>query len=209
MVVGRSRGGAPLAGDSTRFDEDGANHFGFRFDAPRVEFRDAGGARRVAQAARSDLDGRRCPFVAHIRKVNPRDAPTDHAGETATAALPVVRRGIPWGRPFDEDPDGERGLLFLGYYTSIEHTFGALTAGWMNQPDAPEGGTTGWDLLARQNERFGSPRMARFPGAHGVGVVETRGTWVTPTGGGFFFAPSVATLGALARANPLPPRPAR
>jgi Dyp-type peroxidase family len=152
----------------------------------------------------NDLDGVRCPLFAHVRKVNPRNAPTDLVGESATLALQPFRRGIPYGPPYTEGAeDDDRGMLFLAYATSIRDSFGALSVGWMNRPDAPEQGRYGWDLLTGQNERPDEPRFGRL---HDDTKLTTRERWVEPTGGGFFFVPSRTLLGKLARGQALEPR---
>lgn len=81
----------------------------------------------------ADVSGHLCPRFAHVRKVNPRDLPTDQGGAFhQTLTFQVLRRGITWGDPFPReegvaDPaDGQRGLLFLCYQTSIRRQFEVL-----------------------------------------------------------------------------------
>jgi Dyp-type peroxidase family len=68
----------------------------------------------------NDQDGERTPPCAHIRKQNPR---TDDGDDTRR----ILRRGIPYGRPFPEDgkedPVAERGLLFNAFMTDIAKQF--------------------------------------------------------------------------------------
>ena len=68
----------------------------------------------------------------------------------------------------------------------------------MNNPAAPELADEGHDLLVGQNPD-GGPRTARLRDAHGqtIATLTARDRWVIPTGGGFFFAPSVAFLQSL------------
>jgi deferrochelatase/peroxidase EfeB len=111
----------------------------------------------------------------------------------------MLRRGIPWGPPFPSTPaeqerdDGQRGLLFLSYQTSITEQFETLNSSWMNRAAGPEG-AAGHDLLVGQaRERIGELRANG--GRH---TIRTTARWVIPTGGGYFFAPSLSMLARLA-----------
>ena len=146
----------------------------------------------------ADPSGMRCPQAAHIRKVNPRDLATDQGGPDVTLTTQVLRRGIPWGARYQagEAPEAaDRGLLFMGWQTSIEDQFELLNSKWMNRKRAPEG-TAGHDLLVgqaavRRCELFGSDGRTE--------AVEATGeTWIVPTGGGYFFGPSLSALRTLA-----------
>ena len=81
-----------------------------------------------------DLDGRRCPLGAHIRRSNPRDA---LGFETAlTFRHRMIRRGMPYGDPLPKgvmDDDGaERGLVFVSFQASISRQFEAVQIQWLN-----------------------------------------------------------------------------
>jgi Dyp-type peroxidase family len=203
MLIGRWRSGAPLlrtpAGDNQALGANGraTNAFGF------ATGEDPGDGFPPGQA---DVGGLVCPKAAHIRKVNPRDLPTDQGPPPNTLAHRILRRGIPFGPPLPfgatEDPDGqERGLLFLGYQASISAQFEFLAATWMNdasKPDPfPRPDGVGIDLVVGQNnvtaggERFClvGPAQQRVTTA-GQAV----SSWVIPTGGGYFFAPSRSAL---------------
>ena len=171
MLVGRWPSGTPLvvSPDADRpYDQVNGNNFGFA----------------------CDLEGRRCPVIAHVRKVNPRHAPSDLGGASRALALQIFRRGIPWGSPYDERPSEDRGLLFLAYTTAIEERFGQLQR-WMNRDDAPEHGRRGVDLLTGQSR---GARAGHLPVGSGHVNVKTHRNWVIPTGGGFFFSPSLSLL---------------
>jgi Dyp-type peroxidase family len=111
-----------------------------------------------------------CPGNAHIRKVNPR-------GEfdlRERSKHRLLRRGITFGprsastpeRPVDDGV--ERGLLFLAYMTSIKYQFEFVMKFWANHRDFRAAGVGADALLS--------------------------GDWIEPTGGGYFFAPSVSAL---------------
>jgi Dyp-type peroxidase family len=191
MLVGRWKNGTPLTrspGHHERYDPLSDNHFAYAAEMPAVRVQSGRRVETVAGAP-ADLEGLRCPQFAHIRKVNPRDAPTDLGGEARTLALQIFRRGIPYS-----NGDTDRGLLFLAYTTAIKERFGRLNSVWMNRPDGPEHGLPGFDLVSGQNEtgkrRFGHLRDSRSREAE----VATDRSWVTTTGGGFFFSPSVSLL---------------
>ena len=215
MLVGRWPNGTALAVDPDQpegapmADRLRVNHFGYGNDAapirvcadPFVATEESVGKEdelRRVPGAPADLSGDRCPTFAHVRKVNPRDRVTDQGGPAITLRSQVLRRGITFGSRYEvtESPDNsERGLLFLAYQTSIEQQFELLSRKWMNRPNAPEA-SSGHDLLVGQEH---GTRTARFP-SPGLGTVEisTDRVWVVPTGGGYFFSPSVSVLEAIA-----------
>src|SRR5262249_54080470 len=128
-TVGRLPSGQPLmrplaAGGPSLEPMLALNHFNFATDVPALVLSD-GEHLAGAAADLSPIIGVRCPAWAHIRKVNPRDLGTNLGGEAETAAFQMLRRGIPFGPPYDrrrpDDPDNaeERGLLFLAYQRSI------------------------------------------------------------------------------------------
>lgn len=160
---------------------------------------------RSVQGAPRDDPGHRCPRFAHIRKVNPRDvAPTDKGGAEDTLQRAILRRGMTWGAPYPGDPaeqatdDGDRGLLFLAYQTRISKQFEVLNNDWMNGSDAPEG-NAGQDLLVGQRYAGGKgDRQATLLWDGTEVSLATDRHWVIPTGGGYFFTPSISTLRAFA-----------
>ena len=215
MLVGRWPNGTALAVDPDQPEEAPmadrlrVNHFGYGNDAapirvcadPFVATEESVGKEdelRRVPGAPADLSGDRCPTFAHVRKVNPRDRVTDQGGPAITLRSQMLRRGITFGSRYESSgsPDrSERGLLFLAYQTSIEQQFERLSRKWMNRTNAPEPGS-GHDLLVGQEH---GRRTATLP-SPGVGTVEisTERVWVVPTGGGYFFSPSVSALEAIA-----------
>ena len=123
-VVGRWRSGTPLA------------------QAPD---RDNRSARRAIEDNNftydDDPDGIKTPRFAHIRKVYPRDDRFDDNEHR------IIRRGIPFGRPFDpaggrgHGVDSDRGLLFLAYMASIENQFEFIQRVWANSGTFQQPGT--------------------------------------------------------------------
>jgi Dyp-type peroxidase family len=81
-----------------------------------------------------DRNGGRCPLGAHIRRSNPRDALP--GGDERTMRHRIIRRGMPYGPPYDAEPDAERGLAFVCFGASIESGFEFIQGNWLNDGDA-------------------------------------------------------------------------
>ncbi len=204
QLVGRWPDGSPLVRypdappDSTP-SEDEINYFRFGFSVPDTVLSDS----TAVKGAEGDMDGMRCPFHAHIRKINPRDRETDLGAETNTQNLRILRRGIPFGSPYDEAPeDDNRGLLFISYQTSIRDQFEQLQIDWANSITNPEPGhEEGFDMIIGQNGSVAAQRRRNVipKDAQGNPVeLSTLADWVVPTGGGYFYCPSMNSLRGLA-----------
>jgi Dyp-type peroxidase family len=159
----------------------------------------------------NDLHGHRTPIISHIRKVNTRDLATDIGGPSKTLRRRILRRGIPFGVPLDyarhESIAEDRGLLFLSYQACIEDQFEFLVTRWMNSitnptnAPSPGGHDSGFDLVVGQNP-LDRVRYAHIQTTMDSEIVEggitTKGLnildWVIPTGGGYFFSPSISSL---------------
>jgi Dyp-type peroxidase family len=143
-----------------------------------------------------DSDGLHVPRAAHIRKVNPRAA--NLPGGDASNRHRLIRRGIPYGPPFQdgESPYGgggpDRGLLFVCYQADIADGFEFVQQAWANAPGFQQDGD-GADPIVSQDR---DPRQFRLPQSAGAKELQFA-TWVTTTGGGYFFAPSMSTIALL------------
>jgi Dyp-type peroxidase family len=184
-LVGRWPSGAPLITSPDGDDPDQARRNDFVFEA-------------------GDPEGLRCPLSAHIRKVNPRDVTTEQGGANDTLARLFLRRGIAYGPPAAPEPwrvrrdDGvDRGLLFAAHMASIVGQFEFLPQHWTNDPLQPEGG--GHDPLIGQEDAGARRRFIEVPRASDGAPVRIRidREVVVPTGGGYFFAPSITALAAV------------
>ena len=206
-LVGRWPSGAPVnrvpREDNRDMGKDpfANNDFLFDSDTPPVQLR--GRELRDYPRAKADPVGITCPWAAHIRKVNTRDSSYDMGAREATYSHRVLRVGVPFGKPLadryadtDTDPErGNRGLLFLSIQTSIEGQFEFLQARWANDPSRPKmpGGN---DMVIGQNAAAadGVRRCTIFGSGLQQAEVRTPTQWVIPTGGGYFFVPSISAL---------------
>jgi Dyp-type peroxidase family len=189
MVVGRFEDGTPLALSQTDgFTPAKENNFTFE----------------------GDSDALKCPFQAHIRKVNPRgDVVRKFGGseEERERVRRITRRGIPYGsRPehpndfqtLDELPTGGVGLLFMCFQASIANQFAFIQASWANNESfvAPN---TGRDPVIGQAGAE-EPIQQAWPVQWGQAetMAASFGGFVTLKGGEYFFAPSIPFLKVLA-----------
>jgi deferrochelatase/peroxidase EfeB len=82
----------------------------------------------------ADPRGLRCPVGAHIRRCNPRGSFI--AGGDDSHKHRIVRRGLPYGPPYDpnQPDDGvERGLLGMFICVSIRDQFEFLISQWIKE----------------------------------------------------------------------------
>jgi Dyp-type peroxidase family len=207
-LVGRWPSGAPVSrlpdhdDEALGVDRLANNDFGFAADASLTPLAAVG--RGDWPPATADPLGLTCPLAAHIRKVNAREAPNDMGGRHASFDRRILRRALPFGPamtdPHADDPvEGNRGILFACYQTSIRDQFEFLSSAWSNNAKRPRS-PSGFDMIIGQNARPGAGRARSCTllgrDASSANLV-TMTDFVTATGGGYFFSPSISALEAV------------
>jgi Dyp-type peroxidase family len=195
LIVGRFEDGTPVTLANTPRSQEPQNDFNYVGDPSS-----------------------RCPFHAHIRKVNPRG--TGGAEPEAQERLHIMaRRGIPFQdvkRPLhpEELPEGETlaefdaavgpllptsgvGLLFMAYNRILGQQFKFTQQIWANNPAFPIPGTHGIDPVIGQGVNTpGDQKLAKVWDAPGQGSVNNApfSGFVKMRGGEYFFSPSLTFL---------------
>jgi Dyp-type peroxidase family len=221
-MVGRWKSGAPLAltpsQDDTTLGKDPTQNNNFDFSDDQTE--------------------RRCPFGAHIRKVNPRQdfAPQTNPNDptvqdTAVDPRRIMRQGIPFGPEVSAAEQSQmktledRGLMFVCYQTSIPFQFEFLQHTWADNPNFISPGavqkvhadgstvTVGFDPIIGQNTpqnppspqppdpQAGQPQprtadepIPNYPTGDVRSTLTIPQPFIVPTGGEYFFVPSISAL---------------
>ncbi|MDE2275564.1 MAG: Dyp-type peroxidase, partial [Burkholderiales bacterium] len=157
---------------------------------------------------RDDPDGARCPFHAHIRRVNPRPPPGLH--EPAGRRTPrIARRGMSYGPRYGAgraDAQAERGLVFMAYNASLAEQFEVLQ-GWLTGGNSSGAGSDPSDPFLgvpvngrRREYRFEVPGSDGQPRVVSL-ALDGSDAWlgdpdpiVRLAWGGYLFAPSMSAL---------------
>jgi arachidonate 15-lipoxygenase len=222
-LMGRWRNGVPLSLSSGTSGRRSAIHLGpgqpehmatWRlndFDYPDADHRF------------DDEDGMMCPAGAHIRRGNPRGSRMVQRSANATRL--IVRRGVPYGPPYDptvepprdrwtagfpgpdEPPSPERGLIGNFLCSSIGAQFEAIMYDWINigLQDPRITGTDDPIIGASTDGTFSIP----IPGQDPI-VLRHVPKLTTTRASAYLFVPSISAIRYLADgtlpATLVPPR---
>ena len=132
-------------------------------------------------------------------QMNPRDQGTDVGPASVTLTRIPLRRGLPFGKPYDlsiksgrDTQRGDRGLMFISYQTSIVDQFEFILSNWANHSDKPNNSPEGHDPILGRPIGGGQAIFEFSDGTPVRCLLDPR--WVISTGGGYFFAPSISAL---------------
>jgi Dyp-type peroxidase family len=143
-----------------------------------------------------DLDGRRCPLGAHIRRSNPRDT-LGFAGKLSFRHR-MIRRGMPYGPLLDpdafEDDVEDRGLVFVCFNASISRQFESVQRQWLNDGNLFHLAHDSDFLLGGSTEAVGKMTVQGDPPF----FFSPMGPFVTTRGGEYLFVPGMTGLAAIA-----------
>lgn len=163
---------------------------------------------------KTDPYGFKCPFGAHVRRVNPRDSLEPEPGSKESLDTVnrhrLLRRGRTYGKPIAEsmepedilnaeDPDGKRGIHFICFNANISRQFEFIQHTWVNNPKFNE--------LYSDDDPLIGDRSQEHEGGSGTFTeqatpVRKRVTglprFVQVRGGGYFFMPGINAVRFLA-----------
>ncbi|MDI3283874.1 cytochrome P450 [Polyangium sp. 15x6] len=152
-----------------------------------------------------DSQGLRCPFGAHIRRVNPRDA-MPIARRTAVRTHRLIRRGMAYGPPLLEGQDEDhvdRGLMFIAYCASLSLQF-EIVQQWLNNGNVSGEPSTVHDPVAGSPFPQGTFTIpAAGPNGELASVHTLCGlpSFVRVRGGAYFFVPGIEAIRYIADAE--------
>jgi Dyp-type peroxidase family len=205
-IVGRWRSGIPLAVAPTWAEHQQMMlKWADCFDLVLRKPRDSKEQKRLNEFALmltrfrygNDLDGSKCPFGAHIRRANPRDMMDPILSATAGASTltnrrRMLRRGLPY-----KDPDGERGVVFMGICSSLFRQFEFIQQQWMNYGLDFDAGNDSCPLIGSrsQSDKHVIPAGAANDTPF---IVAGLPEFVTTCGGDYFFLPSTSAIRMIA-----------
>lgn len=165
---------------------------------------------------KTDLEGMKCPFGAHIRRSNPRDA-VDRGikgAEKIANKHRILRRGRVYGKPIVEslnpeeilkskDFSGERGLYFICVNSDFNRQFEFVQNFWINNPK--------FDGLYDERDPI-TGNHSNIYEANQTGTFSVQGEtirkrytnipeFVTVKGGAYFFLPGISALKFISQLN--------
>jgi Dyp-type peroxidase family len=179
-MIGRWRSGAPLVMSPDR-------------DDPQLG---ADRARNNSFGYAPDMKGLKCPFSAHIRRINPRDALKDDIVQVDLHRF--IRRGTNYGSPLPEgvleDDGAERGGVFLLIGAHLDRQFEFVQSQWVTDGNFISHGTE-QDPILGNNEGDGIFTIPKQPVRRRLHALPR---FVSVRGGEYCFMPGLRALRWLA-----------
>jgi deferrochelatase/peroxidase EfeB len=169
-----------------------------------------------------DMSGAKCPFSAHVRRINPRASleftrdPTDPPGSmkikkdafdtpgALTNRRRILRRGLPYGIVEDRTrDDGNHGIVIMMLNADINRQFEFVQQQWINYGNDFKAANDKEILLGSHNVDGKSPSKAVLqvdPNSDDVPYILSDIPLLVETRGGeYFFVPSMTALRMIAR----------
>lgn len=179
--------------------------------APLAKFPDAdpGGTSNDDDFGYSDIDpdGLKCPFGAHLRRNNPRDAFEDN-GPKASLSLTkkhrIMRRARLYGEPItgsplDHKPKEEVGLHFMCFQANIGKQFEFLQHSWSNYPNFGQLYNDPDPIIGTMEKPYaGYEQNFTIQGKPVGKTIKGLEPFVRIRGGGYFFFPGIMAIRYLA-----------
>jgi Dyp-type peroxidase family len=143
-----------------------------------------------------DMQGLKCPFSSHIRRVNPRDALKNDL--VATDLHYFLRRGTNYGPPLPEgvleDDGADRGGAFLFIGAHLTRQFEFVQSQWVTDGNFISHGTEQDPIIGNANDGgiYTIPKRPIRRRLHGLPQ------FVAVRGGEYFFMPGLRALEWLA-----------
>jgi len=149
----------------------------------------------------------KCPFGAHIRRLNPRDSFEENTKKDSILLSNrhrIIRRARLYGEPIvssptEFTPNGEVGMLFSCFNADISRQFEFIQYTWANYPKFKQ--------LVNDPDPFIGVKENPAPGTHQVFTIPSQPVnkyvtgmqrFVTVRGGAYFFFPSLTSIKYLA-----------
>ena len=167
-----------------------------------------------------DMSGAKCPFSAHIRRINPRASLEMAKGEepgsmvvskgafdtpgALTNRRRLLRRGLPYGEVKDRSRnDGNHGIIIMMINADISRQFEFVQQQWINYGNDFQAGSDKEVLLGNHSadDKFPSKAVLQVdPSSDQCPYILSKIPRLVETRGGeYFFVPSLTALRMIAR----------
>jgi len=170
----------------------------------------------------ADMSGAKCPFSAHMRRINPRASlqmgrdPNDVPGSYKTIAgafdtpgalsnrRRILRRGLPYGEVKDRTKnDGNHGIIIMMLNADINRQFEFVQQQWVNYGNDFKAGNDKEIILGNHSNeaRFASKAVLQVEPTSDDApyILSNIPRFVETRGGDYFFIPSLTALRMIAR----------